>query len=262
MKDLGTLNYFLGLEVSIAADGYHVSQAKYVFDLLSCADLTDSKTAFIPLEPNVRFTPLDGTPFRDPTLYRTLVGSLVYLTVTRPDIAYVVHLVSQFISGPRTTHFAAVLHILRYIKGTLFHGLHFSSHSSLKLHACYDADWAGDPTDRRSTTGCFFLENGTLSEIKKAYKQLARKYHPDVSRWSARRSVTPERTEEYTKTIIRVHETYETLSDRQTKASYDIDMSKGLHLAFSVRKSGQNDQKSVPCLAFSNQFRLNKMGLY
>ncbi|KAK3039457.1 hypothetical protein RJ639_028039 [Escallonia herrerae] len=80
------------------------------------------------------------------------------------------------------------------------------------------------------------MENGTLSEIKKAYKQLARKYHLDVSRRSARRSVTPERTEEYTKTIIRVQETYETLSDPQTRASYDIDMSKGLHLAFSARK--------------------------
>ncbi|KAK3020769.1 hypothetical protein RJ639_045841 [Escallonia herrerae] len=91
----------------------------------------------------------------------------------------------------------------------------------------------------------FPCDNGTLSEIKKAYKQLARKYHPDVSRRSARRSVTPERTEEYTKTIIRVQETYETLSDPQTRASYDIDMSKGLHLAFSARKSGQNDQRIV-----------------
>ncbi|KAK3038631.1 hypothetical protein RJ639_027294, partial [Escallonia herrerae] len=95
--------------------------------------------------------------------------------------------------------------------------------------------------------------NGTLSEIKKAYKQLGRKYHSDVShrsaggvsRRSARSSVTPERTEEYTKTIIRVQEAYETFSDPQTRASYDIDMSKGLHLAFSTRKSGQNDQETL-----------------
>ncbi|KAK2995159.1 hypothetical protein RJ640_025389 [Escallonia rubra] len=79
-------------------------------------------------------------------------------------------------------------------------------------------------------------ESGTLSEIKKAYKQLARKYHPDVS--------PPERTEEYTKTFIRVQEAYETLSDPQTRALYDIDMSRGLHLAFSARKRGQNDQRS------------------
>ncbi|KAK3021419.1 hypothetical protein RJ639_046827 [Escallonia herrerae] len=158
MKDLGTHGYFLGLEVSTTSDRYYLSQAKYASDIISCAGLTDSKTTSTPLEPNVRFTPLDGTPLRDPTLYRTLVGSLVYLTVTHSDIAYAVHLVSQFLSAPRTTHFAAVLYILQYIKGTLFNDLHFSSHSSLELHAYSNADWARDPTDRRSTTGfCFFL---------------------------------------------------------------------------------------------------------
>ncbi|KAK3028975.1 hypothetical protein RJ639_040002 [Escallonia herrerae] len=86
MKDLDTLCYFLGLEVSATSDGYYLSQAKYASDLISHASLTDSKTASSPLKPNVRFTPLDGTLLRDPTLYRTLVDSLVYLTVTRPDI--------------------------------------------------------------------------------------------------------------------------------------------------------------------------------
>jgi hypothetical protein len=74
-----------------------------------------------------------------------LVGSLIYLIVTRLDLAYAVHLVSQFMFAPRFTHYAAVLRILRYIKGTLFHGLHFSAQSSLELHAYADADWAGDP---------------------------------------------------------------------------------------------------------------------
>ncbi|KAK3000336.1 hypothetical protein RJ639_021382 [Escallonia herrerae] len=93
MKDLGTLSYFLRLEVSTASDRYYLSQAKYASDLLSRAGLTDSKTTSTLLEPNVRFTLLDGTPLRDPTLYRTLVGNLVCLTVTRPDIAYVVYLI-------------------------------------------------------------------------------------------------------------------------------------------------------------------------
>uniref|UniRef100_A0A2N9EUD9 Reverse transcriptase Ty1/copia-type domain-containing protein n=1 Tax=Fagus sylvatica TaxID=28930 RepID=A0A2N9EUD9_FAGSY len=113
---------------------------------------------------NACLTPLDGTPLSDATLYRHLVGSLVYLTVTRPDIAHAVHLVSQFLSAPHSTHYAAVLHILRYIKGTMFHGLHFSAHSTLDLCAYSDADWAGDPTDRRSTTGfCFFLGDSLIS---------------------------------------------------------------------------------------------------
>uniref|UniRef100_A0A2N9G735 Reverse transcriptase Ty1/copia-type domain-containing protein n=1 Tax=Fagus sylvatica TaxID=28930 RepID=A0A2N9G735_FAGSY len=164
MKDLGHLSYFLGLEVSSDSTGYYLSQAKYASDLLSRAGLIDTKVVSIPLEMNARLTPLDGTPLSDATLYHQLVGSLVYLTVTRPDIAHAVHLVSQFLSAPHSTHYAAVIHILRYIKGTMFHGLHFSAHSTLNLCAYSDADWVGDPTDRHSTTGfCFFLGDSLIS---------------------------------------------------------------------------------------------------
>lgn len=144
MKDLGFLKYFLGLEVLFDSGGYHLSQVKYATDLIARAGLTDSKIAPSPLEQNVKLRHSDGTPLSNPTLYRTLVGSLVYLTVTRPDIAFAVHLGSQFMSSPRSTHYATVLRILRYIKGTMFHGLHFSSESSLDLHGYCDADWAGD----------------------------------------------------------------------------------------------------------------------
>lgn len=175
MKDLGSPSYFLGIEISKDSSGCYLSQAKYAFDLLARAGLTDSKTASTPLEPNTRLTPLDGTLLTNATLYRQLVGSLVYLTVTRPDIAYAVHLVSQFLSAPRSIHYAAVLRILRYIKGTLFHGLFYSALSSLTLHAYSDADWAGDPTDRRSTTGyCFFLGDSLISWRSKKQTVTAR----------------------------------------------------------------------------------------
>ena len=104
MKDLGTLNYFLGLEVSHDSTGSYLSQAKYASDLLARAGLTDCKTASTPVDPQIRLTPLDGTLLSDATLYRQLVGSLVYLTVTCPDIAYAVHIVSQYMSAPRTPH--------------------------------------------------------------------------------------------------------------------------------------------------------------
>jgi hypothetical protein len=117
----------------------------------------------------------DGEPLFDATLYRQLVGSLVYLTVTRLDIFYVVHIVSEFMAAPRSLHYAAVLRILRYLKGTLFHGLHFSSQSSLTLQAYSDADWAGDLTDRRSATGyCFLLGDSLISWRSKKQSVVAR----------------------------------------------------------------------------------------
>uniref|UniRef100_A0A2N9GXG4 Integrase catalytic domain-containing protein n=1 Tax=Fagus sylvatica TaxID=28930 RepID=A0A2N9GXG4_FAGSY len=175
MKDLGPLSYFLGLEVSSSSYAYYLTQAKYTSDLISRAGITDSKIVDTPIEYNNRLNTHDGEPLPDATLYRQLVGSLVYLTVTRPDISYAVHIVSQFMAAPRSLHYAAVLRILRYLKGTLFHGLHFSSQSSLTLQAYSDADWAGDPTDRRSTTGyCFLLGDSLISWHSKKQSVVAR----------------------------------------------------------------------------------------
>ncbi|XP_025612042.2 uncharacterized mitochondrial protein AtMg00810-like [Arachis hypogaea] len=133
MKDLGSLSCFLGLEVIITDDGIYLSQAKYVSDLVARAGIIDS------------------------------LGGLVYLTVTRPDIAYLVHVLNQFLSAPPTTYYVAVLRILHYIEGTLFHDLYFSAYSSLSLHTYSDADWVDDPTDHRSTTGyCLFLGDSLI----------------------------------------------------------------------------------------------------
>ncbi|XP_028051866.1 uncharacterized protein LOC114256413 [Camellia sinensis] len=146
MKDLGSLNYFLRLEISHDSTSYYLSQAKYASNLLARAGLTDCKTTSIPIDPQTRLTPLDGDLLSNATLYRQLVGNLVYLTVTHPDVAYDVHLVSQH----------------------MFHGLHHSTHSSLKLRVFSDTDWVGDPTNRRSTTGfCFFLGDSLLTWCSK-----------------------------------------------------------------------------------------------
>ncbi|XP_059650779.1 uncharacterized mitochondrial protein AtMg00810-like [Cornus florida] len=145
MKDLGRLSYYLGLEILFDSDGYYLSQAKYCSDILARARLTDCKTAPTPIETSVKLTPLDGALLNDATLYRQL-----------------------FLSAPRFTHYTVVPRIIRYIKRTMFQGLHFSSHSSLELRAYSNADWAGDLTDRRSTIGyCFFLGNFLISWCSK-----------------------------------------------------------------------------------------------
>ncbi|XP_019431143.1 PREDICTED: uncharacterized protein LOC109338379, partial [Lupinus angustifolius] len=152
MKDLGTLTYFFGIEVASSPRGYFLSQSKYIADILDLVSLSGTKVVDNPLETNARYTSSDGVPLSEPTLYRTLVGSLVYLTITRPDIAYAVHIVSQFVSSPTTVPWAAVLRILHYLRGTQFQSLLFSSTSSLTLAAYSYADWAGDPTYHKSTT--------------------------------------------------------------------------------------------------------------
>ena len=111
----------------------------------------------------------------NPSIYRRLVDSLVYLTVTRSDISYVVHQVSQYLSAPRSTHYAAVLRIFQYLKGTLFHGLFYSAQSTLVLRAFSDVDWARDLTDRKSTTGyCFLLSSSLISLRSKKQTFVAR----------------------------------------------------------------------------------------
>ena len=103
------------------------------------------------------------------SFFQILLGTVrllvfVYLTISRPDIAYVVRVLSQFVSAPRSTHYAALLRVLRYLRGSLTHSLFFSASSSLELHAYSNADWAGDSTDRKSTTSfCIFLGNSFIS---------------------------------------------------------------------------------------------------
>ncbi|XP_059629548.1 uncharacterized mitochondrial protein AtMg00810-like [Cornus florida] len=164
MKDLGPLSYFLGFEITTSIDGYYLTQAKYVSNVLSKSGLTDSKIVDTPLECNTRLNLHDGKSLRDGTSYHQLMSGLLYLNVTHPNISHVVHIASQFMIAPRSTHFVVIHRIFRYLKGTMFYGLHFSSQSLLILRAYSNADQAGDPTDRYSTIGyCFFLGDSLIS---------------------------------------------------------------------------------------------------
>ncbi|XP_039144004.1 uncharacterized mitochondrial protein AtMg00810-like [Dioscorea cayenensis subsp. rotundata] len=119
------------------------------------ADITDLHTASTPIELHHRLSSSDGKPLPDPTRYHALFGVLVYLTNTRPDIAYVVRVLIQFVSAPHSTHYAALLRVLRYLHGTIFHSLLFSATSSLELHAYCNADWHPDLFSKAHTVSQF-----------------------------------------------------------------------------------------------------------
>lgn len=147
IKYLGQLGYFLGLEVSYTDAGLFMSQAKYATDLLLRAKLEDSKPISTPMVVGQHLQ-LDGPSFADPTLYRSLVGALQYLTITRPDISFVVNSVSQFQQAPTVDHFVAVKRILRYVKGTTNFGIHFTRCTAPTVLSYSDADWVACPDTR------------------------------------------------------------------------------------------------------------------
>lgn len=174
MKDLGILHYFLGLQIDYQSQGLFVHQSKYVHDLLQKADMMECKPCITPCHPNQKLLTHGSPSYSDPTNYRSIVGALQYLTFTRPDIAYSVNQVCQFMHSPLESHYVAVKRILRYLRGTLGWGIFFKP-GSLTLRAYTDADWAGDPNDRRSTTGfVVFLGSNPISWSSKKQQTVSR----------------------------------------------------------------------------------------
>uniref|UniRef100_A0A2N9FXA9 Integrase catalytic domain-containing protein n=1 Tax=Fagus sylvatica TaxID=28930 RepID=A0A2N9FXA9_FAGSY len=152
LKDLGTLSFFLGLQIQRSSTGLTLTQTKYATDLLHKHHMQHCSPCKTPCVPHVRLSATEGTPLTDVHAYRSLVGALHYLTFTRPDLSFAVHQVCQFMNAPTSIHLTAAKRILRYLQGTLDHGLHYTP-GPTTLSAFTDADWAGDPNDRRSTSG-------------------------------------------------------------------------------------------------------------
>ncbi|KAL0350510.1 UNVERIFIED_CONTAM: Retrovirus-related Pol polyprotein from transposon RE2 [Sesamum radiatum] len=166
IKDLGSAKYFLGLELARSAHGLLVTQQKYLTDILTDVTLLDAKVTSTPLPPGLHLTTATGSLLPDPGPYRRLIGRLLYLGFTRPDISFAVQQLSQFIQHPRSSHWDAAVHVLRYLKGTSALGLFFPSSNTLQPSVFTDASWASCPDSRRSTTGfCIFL--GLLSYLGK-----------------------------------------------------------------------------------------------
>ncbi|GJY96179.1 ribonuclease H-like domain-containing protein [Tanacetum coccineum] len=174
MTDLGALNYFLGISAVRHPTGLFLSQKKYARQLLERAHMVNCNPSRTPIDTDSKLGP-DGVPVQDPTLYRSLAGGLQYLTFTRPDLSYAVQQVCLYMHDPREPHFAALKRILRYVQGTLELGLQLYASATTSLVGYTDADWAGCPSTRRSTSGyCVFLGDNLLSWSAKRQHTISR----------------------------------------------------------------------------------------
>lgn len=175
LKDLGDLHYFLGIEVLPHDHGLLLSQQKYILDLLDRTHMSDAKAVATPMATSTSLSISDGSALPDATEYRSIVGSLQYLSLTRPDISFPVNKLSQFMHCPTDSHWGAVKRLLRYLRGTSHLGLLLRKSSPVNLHAFSDADWAGNKDDRTSTTAyVVFLGSNPISWSSKKQKAVSR----------------------------------------------------------------------------------------
>jgi hypothetical protein len=178
VKDLDVLHHFLGVTAEPRPSGLLLHQRQYTLDILERAQMSDCKPCSTPVDTQAKLSEAMGDPVADPTGYRSLAGALQYLTFTRPDISYAVQQVCLHMHDPQEPHLAALKRLLRYLRGTVDYGLLFHRSTSSELVVYTDADWAGCPDTRRSTSGYAVFLGGNLVSWSS-------KRQPVVSRSSA-----------------------------------------------------------------------------
>jgi hypothetical protein len=163
MSMMGELTFFLGIQVKQMKQGTFVHQAKYMKDLMKKFNMAELKPVSTPMSFTASLGPDEDGETVDQREYRSMTGSLLYLTATRSDIQFTVGLCARFQSSPRSSHRTAVQRIFRYLKHIPEFGIWYSASSSLDLVGFFDANFAGCGIDRKSTSGtCHFLESSLI----------------------------------------------------------------------------------------------------
>ena len=168
MSMVGELTYFLRLQVKQMDSGIYINQAKYARNLVKRFGLDNAAYSRTPMAANVKLTNHSLGESVDITLYRSMIGCLLYLTASRPDITFSVGVCSRFQSNPKVSHLNAAKRIIKYVGGTCDCGLFYSKESNLSLAGFTDSDWAGNADDRKSTTGgCFYVGDNLVAWMSK-----------------------------------------------------------------------------------------------
>ncbi|KAL2251561.1 UNVERIFIED_CONTAM: Retrovirus-related Pol polyprotein from transposon RE2 [Sesamum indicum] len=175
IKDLSNACYFLGLEIARSSDGLYLAQTKYVRDIIKDTGMSSAKSVSTPFPLGLKLTTASGALLSQPNQYRRLIGRLLYLGFTRPEISHSVQQLSQFLTRPCDAHWRAALHVVRYLKGEPSKGLFFPATYNFELTAYCDADWASCTDSRRSLTGyCIFLGAALVSWKTKKQSTVSR----------------------------------------------------------------------------------------
>ncbi|KAK6119798.1 hypothetical protein DH2020_046467 [Rehmannia glutinosa] len=174
MSMMGELNFFLGLQIKQCQEGIYISQSKYTKELLKKFGIEEGRTVSTPMATNVKIDKDEKGKSVDESKYRGMIGSLLYLTTTRPDILHAVCLCARFQSNPKESHMSAVKRIFRYLKGTIQYGLFYPKNENFSLKGYSDSDYAGCRVDRKSTSGtCQMLGNRLVSWFSKKQNSIA-----------------------------------------------------------------------------------------
>jgi hypothetical protein len=153
MKDLSLMHYFLGLEVWQSPEKIFLNQGKYAVEILKRFDMLECIAMNTPMETKLKLMVDTSSKWVDLTLYRQIIGSLMYMMNTKPDICFVVNTLIQYLVEPRHVRLVASKHVMRYLKGTLEYGLCYTGDHDFILYGYTNSNWVGSVFDRKSTSG-------------------------------------------------------------------------------------------------------------